>query len=127
MIFNSIDSFQENFDPKDLKKPLLTVKSAPFKVYARKPTLQEEEKKRKLEQEEEEEEKKRKFEQGSLKEYFEHLEGLIQCSQHLEENERKPALDDAIHKLVSVEPNSELIRSTNFLPPSKRRFLSNEK
>jgi hypothetical protein len=94
----------------------LRVKSAPFKVFARKPTGSssptEEEKKRKLE--------------VSLNEYFEHLEELIECSQNLEESERKPALDDAIHKLVSVETNSEFLRSTNLLPPTKRRFFSKE-
>ena len=64
---------------------------------------------------------KRKFE-GTLSEYYSFLDDLIECSNHLDENERKPALDDAIQKLISVETtNSDLLRSTNLLPPSKRK------
>eukprot|EP01080_Neovahlkampfia_damariscottae_P000699 gene699-8951_t len=112
----------ESFDPKNLAEPLLRIKSAAFKVFARKPSNASlKENSSTVSPNSPKVGEKRKLD-VTLTEYFSFLEDLIEHSNNLDETERKPALDDAIHKLISVETtNSELLRSTNLLPPSKRK------
>lgn len=72
--------------PSDLENPVIVVLSAPFKIYARKPSV-----------------KKRKT--SNFDEFTTRLEDLIKASKKLKNEEKKLALELASSKLRDLEPN----------------------
>jgi len=74
------------FVPSDLETPILSLVSAPFKVFARKPTV-----------------KKRKS--TNFDDFTSRLEELVKAGNKLKSNEKKVALEMVTNKFKSIDPD----------------------
>jgi len=108
------------FTPDDLQNPILIKRSAPFRVYARKPNQNRP--KRKKESDSSSRKKKKVDQSPNFIEFCRRLEELVDFNKKLCEEERKRAMEMVFTKFMQVQQQQPLFNPYNMLIPSNQYF-----